>query len=191
MARGAGLSTSAPNDHRASSSVNSQGEHGPCIFSPGGYSYGSTSTSSERRCKTLKQAKGTGRSVGKAPNQKSYNQLVDLAEKTPGAEIRIVHSNEGLVHKKADRIRMKYYDSCRKMVIAENRRRASMIPEEADGSETTPLLAANNPSINASTAADGFLEYPVHLLPSAFFQLHLPGKIEDQLGGSQSSLITM
>lgn len=46
---------------------------------------------------------------------------------------------------------MKYYDSCRKMVIAENRRRASVIQEE--DSENAPLLG-QNPSINS---AAGFL----------------------------------
>ena len=95
-----------------------------------------------------------------------------------GAEIRIVQSNEGFVKTKAQKIRMKYYDSCRKMYIAENRSRASSIQE----GENQPLLG-DNPSINR---ADGFLEYPMHLLPPSFYHLHLPGQ-----GGTQSSIVTM
>ena len=106
--------------------------------------------------------------------------MVEEVEKTPGAEIRIVQSNEGFVKSKAQKIRMKYYDSCRKMFIAENRRRASSIMEE----EGQPLLGGDNSSINR---AEGFLEYPMHLLPPSFYHLHLPG----QEGGTQSSLITM
>lgn len=88
------LSTSAPagaGGPRQGGSVTS-GDFGPCIFSPGGLSYGATnsgSNSNSKRGKSLKQAKGTGRKIDKAPNERSYNQLVDLAEKTPGAEIRM------------------------------------------------------------------------------------------------------
>ena len=62
-----------------------------------------------------------------------------------------VNTNDGILNKQ-DKIRLKYYDSCRKMALAENRRRASVIQEEEG--EATPLLA-NNPSI--SNQAEGFL----------------------------------
>jgi hypothetical protein len=98
------LSSSAPT--RAGQLVGSAesdlaGHH--LIFSPGGYSYGSTpvdaSVGGTRRKTTLKQAKGTGRKTSesvstkqdqqKSPNKKSYNELVKEAEENPGAEIRL------------------------------------------------------------------------------------------------------
>ena len=170
-----GLSTSAP----LAQINNSVTEGRNLVLSPGGYSYGGAQahSSNPQRSRTLKQARGTGRKISN-PNQRSYSQLVEEAEKTPGAEIRIVQSNEGFVKTKAQKIRMKYYDSCRKMYIAENRSRASSIQE----GENQPLLG-DNPSINR---ADGFLEYPMHLLPPSFYHLHLPGQ-----GGTQSSIVTM
>ena len=86
-----GLSTSAPSGRQGTGETPT--EFGPCIFSPGGYSYGATasgSSNSENKTKrkTLKTAKGTGRTIGKSPNQSSYNKLVEEAERT-GAEIRM------------------------------------------------------------------------------------------------------
>ena len=90
-----GLSTSAPPGHRGASvnSANSS-DFGPCIFSPGGYSYGATSSTNAdkgagSKKTTLKRAKGTGRTIGATRNAKSYDQLVELAKRTPGAEVRM------------------------------------------------------------------------------------------------------
>ncbi len=160
------LSTSAPPKHQ--DGLASSGDYGSLIFSPGGYSYGGSTGSggaTKKKNKALKQAKGTGRICGKAPNERSYSQLVDLAEQTPGAEIRIVQTNEGLIRKE-DKIRLKYYESCRKMVIAENQRRASIIQEEEG--ESTPLLQ-NNPSINHT---DGFLVSFLRLIKVIIFISH-------------------
>ena len=114
-----------------------------------------------------------------------------------------IQSNDGLIKTKADKIRLKYYDSCRKLALAENRGRVSMIPEEG---ERTPLLGYENSII--SRAASGFLvsfmrhqyekayiffplqEYPIHLLPASLFHLHLPGQKEEERR-TQSSMVTM
>lgn len=133
------------------------------------------------RSRTLKQAKGTGRKISHQANRRSYNQLVEEVEKTPGAEIRIVQSNEGLIQTKADRIRLKYYDSCRRLHMAENRRRTSSILE----GEEEPLMGGN--SINQS---EGFLEFPMHMLPPQVFQIHIPGQ-DGQSNATQSSFVTM
>ena len=56
------------------------------------HSYGTKSASGAEtgaKSKTLKQAKGTGRKIRGTPNERSYSQLVDAVEKTPGAEIRM------------------------------------------------------------------------------------------------------
>ena len=84
------LSTSAPNQRPLTEMTT---DFGPCIFSPGGFSYESSSTSikgfkGHQGSTTLKQAKGTGRQVSE-PNQKSYSQLKQVAQQTPGAEIRM------------------------------------------------------------------------------------------------------
>ena len=177
-----GLSASAPNGHLSSSVTNEDGR--TFVLSPGGHSYGGTQVhSNTNRSRTLKQAKGTGRKISHHPNRRSYNQLVEEVEKTPGAEIRIVQTNKGLIKSKADRIRMKYYDSCRRLHIAENRRRTSSILE---GDESQPLLGSSS-SINQ---AEGFLEFPMHMLPPQFFQIHIPGK-DGQEGATQSSFVTM
>ena len=90
-----GLSTSAPSRTRTGQSATSTGSIGTVLFSPGGYSYGSYGTKSASgtetgaKSKTLKQARGTGRKIGATPNERSYSQLVDVVEKTPGAEIRM------------------------------------------------------------------------------------------------------
>ena len=85
------LSTSAPTSclQRSEAEVTSS-DFGPCIFSPGGLSYDSTTNDSKaiKGCLTLKQAKGTGRQVCE-PNQKSYSQLKQEVQQTPGAEIRM------------------------------------------------------------------------------------------------------
>ena len=62
------------------------------VLSPGGTfsSYGSTQSETRTtRNTSLKQAKGTGRTIGETPNQKSYNELRSEIENTPGAEIRM------------------------------------------------------------------------------------------------------
>ena len=84
------LSTSAPTGQE--SEVISS-DFGPCIFIPGGFSYESSTNpkalkGNEALCTTLKQAKGTGRQVCE-PNQKSYTQLKQEVQQTPGAEIRM------------------------------------------------------------------------------------------------------
>jgi len=193
------LSTSAPSRTRnnQNGSVTSAGtptEFGQLLFSPGGYSYGTKSASGAEtgaKSKTLKQAKGTGRKIRGTPNERSYSQLVDAVEKTPGAEIRIVNSNEGLNLSENQKLRMKYYDSIRKNAgkanLTENRRRAFTIQEDVDG-ESAPLLGGSN-SINNET--DGFLEYPLHLLPSNFFHMHIPGVDKEDVEETQSSLVTI
>lgn len=172
-----GLSASAPNGHLSSSVTNEDGR--TFVLSPGGHSYGGAQVHSNRS-RTLKQAKGTGRKISHQANRRSYNQLVEEVEKTPGAEIRIVQSNEGLITTKADRIRLKYYDSCRRLHMAENRRRTSSILE----GEEEPLIGG---SINPS---EGFLEFPMHMLPPQVFQIHIPGQ-DGQSNATQSSLVTM
>ena len=54
-----------------------------------------------------------------------------------------VQSNTGLNLDKSQRLRMKYYDKVRSHHTEENRRRNSMIPEETEETERTPLLAQN------------------------------------------------
>ena len=84
------LSTSAPTT--AESQMISS-DFGPCIFIPGGFSYESTANPKAKMKgnfeATLKQAKGTGRQVCIEPNQKSYTQLKQEVQQTPGAEIRM------------------------------------------------------------------------------------------------------
>lgn len=94
MSRAAGnLSASAPVrgsrmvPSRSMPEGGSPSSFGPLVFSPGGISSGA-SVESGGRTKSLKQAKGTGRKPG-TPNKKSYNELVEVAERTPGAEIRM------------------------------------------------------------------------------------------------------
>ena len=172
-----GLSASAPNGHLSSSVTNEDGR--TFVLSPGGHSYGGAQVHSNRS-RTLKQAKGTGRKISHQANRRSYNQLVEEVEKTPGAEIRIVQSNEGLITTKADRIRLKYYDSCRRLHMAENRRRTSSILE----GEEEPLIAGS------TNQSEGFLEFPMHMLPPQVFQIHIPGQ-DGQSNATQSSLVTM
>ena len=54
-----------------------------------------------------------------------------------------VQSNTGLNLDKSQRLRMKYYDKVWSHHTEENRRRNSMIPEETEETERTPLLAQN------------------------------------------------
>ena len=87
-------SASAPaRGHRTSRSLNSAMSPtvGQVVFSPGGTlgSYGSTQSHRETKNAPLKQAKGTGRTIGQAPNQKSFHELQETVENTPGAEIRM------------------------------------------------------------------------------------------------------
>lgn len=183
------LSSSAPGGRTGSRRTRTQSCGTPdlarMILSPGGTfnSYGSTHSESHvhvTKNSSLKQAKGTGRTAD-IPNTKSFDELRSEIRNTPGAEIRIVQSNTGLNLDKSQRLRMKYYDKVRSHHTEENRRRNSMIPEETEETERTPLLA-QNPA--------GFLEYPVHLLPAAFFQIHIPGHHEDERD-TQSSLVTI
>ena len=58
-----------------------------CLHSYGTKSASGTETGA--KSKSLKQARGTGRKIGGSPNERSYSQLVDVVEKTPGAEIRM------------------------------------------------------------------------------------------------------
>ena len=52
-----------------------------------------------------------------------------------------VQSNEGFITSSQQRVRMKYYEKCRQMIITEeNRRRASVIEEEGEDGETVSLL---------------------------------------------------
>ena len=88
------LSTSAPSASQRPTIESGCSDFGPCIFSPGGFSFESSSTSirgqnsTQQMGTTLKQAKGTGRQFCE-PNQKSYSQLKQVAQQTPGAEIRM------------------------------------------------------------------------------------------------------
>mgnify|MGYP001179184799 CR=1 FL=1 len=69
-----------------------------------------------------------------------------------------IQSNEGLIKTKADKIRLKYYDSCRKMALAPltgTRGRVSLIPEE--GGECRPLLGGNHDTNSINSEALGFL----------------------------------
>ena len=69
-----------------------------------------------------------------------------------------IQSNEGLSKTKADKIRLKYYDSCRKMALAPltgTRGRVSLIPEE--GGECRPLLGGNHDTNSINSEALGFL----------------------------------
>ena len=88
------LSASAPTrGQRISQSLPRHGtpEQRNVALSPGGTfsSYGSTKSESATRNASLKQAKGTGRTIGEIPNRKSYNELRSEIENTPGAEIRM------------------------------------------------------------------------------------------------------
>ena len=52
-----------------------------------------------------------------------------------------MQSNEGFITSSQQRLRMKYYEKCRQMIITEeNRRRASVIEEEGEDGETVSLL---------------------------------------------------
>lgn len=174
------------------------------VLSPGGYSYGTRSGrggggGARKKTGNLRQARGTGRvphsvvrqGPPKSPNKKSYSQLVREAETTPGAEIRLVSSSEAIARSHEERIRLKYYNRCREMVRNHHqaeRRRNQTISEDAEAGETTPLLPHS--SINHDHHEDDFLQYPMHLLPASFFQLHVPGHVQ-RPDVSQSSLITI
>ena len=64
-----------------------------------------------------------------------------------------LNSNERLFRTDSERMRLKYYSTCRKMELKENHARRASVIQEEEG-ENTPLLN-NNHSIN--NAAEGFL----------------------------------